>query len=163
MHKSFLLSAGYETDGIPLEDARGTFSVATVPKNENGPALETMQGYDVVVWFTGYANASVEPDPNAPPVLTETDKENATAYLQAGGRLLLTGRDALFGSETSPFVQDALLLDYVAQGYFGYYDLLGGEGTIYAGQSVPMPDESFGDVVAARDSFARTNLLLYSR
>ncbi|MCM3630534.1 S8 family serine peptidase [Paenibacillus glycanilyticus] len=160
LYKSFLLSAGFETDGMPLDDARGTFHVETVPKNDKGPALEDMQAYDIVIWFTGYANASTNPDPNAPPVLTESDKTDLTSYLQAGGRLLLTGRDALFGSETSSFVKDTLHLDYLYEGFFGYYDLVGEEGTIYAGQSVPMPEASLGDVVAARDSFARTNLLL---
>ena len=84
LYKSFLLSAGYETDGMPLDDARGTFQVATVAKNEDGPSLEAMQAYDIVVWFTGYANANATPDPNAPPVLAESDRANVTNYLQAG-------------------------------------------------------------------------------
>ncbi|MBO7743745.1 S8 family serine peptidase [Paenibacillus sp. MWE-103] len=160
LYKSFLLSAGYETDGMPQGDARGTFQVATVAKNGDGPSLEAMQAYDIVVWFTGHANASMNPDPDAPSVLTESDKANLTNYLQAGGGLLLTGRDALFGSEASPFAKDVLHLDYVTEGYFGYYDLQGADGTIFAGQSVPMPDESLGDVIVARDSFAQPNLFL---
>ncbi|MFC4808563.1 S8 family serine peptidase [Paenibacillus sp. GCM10023250] len=160
LYKSFLLSAGYETDGMPLDDARGTFQVATVAKNEDGPSLEAVQAYDIVVWFTGHANWLMTPDPSAPPVLTETDKANVTSYLQAGGRLLLTGRDALFGSEASPFVHDVLHLNYVTEGYFGYYDLKGVDGTIFAGQSAPMPDTSMGDVIAARDSDAQINLFL---
>ncbi|NBD22988.1 S8 family serine peptidase [Paenibacillus sp. T1] len=167
LYKSFLLSAGYETDGIPLDDARGTFHVASVPKNENGPALEAMQDYDAVVWFTGYANANSFPDSNAPSVLTDSDKANVTSYLQAGGRLLLTGRDALFGSETSPFLTDVLHLDYLYDinqlsqiVNIDNYNLIGNDGTIYAGQSVPLPITSNSDFVAPRDSSARGNLLI---
>jgi subtilisin family serine protease len=150
-YMSFLLSAGYEANNI---------QIVSVPKNESGPSLASMKPYDIVVWFTGDADPQISPEPNDLSMLTELDKANLTDYLNSGGRLLLTGRNALFGNETSSFVTDMLHLDYLSGSFVGFYELLGGLGTIYDGQSTPMPEVYNGDVIAARDSFARTNLLL---
>lgn len=146
-YMSFLLSAGYETNNI---------QIVTVPKNESGPSLASMKPYDIVVWFTGDAyNYNL----NDEFILTESDKANLTDYLNAGGRLLLSGKNALSGNETSSFVTDILHLDYLSSSFDGFYELLGGVGSIYDGQSTPMPEVYEGDLVFARDSFAQANLL----
>ncbi|RUS45673.1 S8 family serine peptidase [Cohnella sp. AR92] len=163
LYQGLLLSAGYDLDAnwIPDDEQQGTFQVVTVPKGESGPSLETMEQYDIVVWFTGNA---IGGGSNVVPVLSESDKASLTDYMNAGGRLLLSGKEALSGNEKSSFVTDMLHLEYLHTGLgatgFNNNMLLGVDGTIYAGQEIPMPEIYDGEVIAAIDSYAQTNLLL---
>ncbi len=57
----------------------------------DGPNLQTMQQYQLILWFAGesYGNES----------LSETDQENLAEYLDGGGALLLSAADYLGGED----------------------------------------------------------------
>ncbi len=63
------------------------FETYVVPYRGYGPPLEVMDGYDVVLWVTGYNGyrRTVES------TLTSRDMENLGAYLESGGSLWLVG------------------------------------------------------------------------
>lgn len=70
------------------------------------PALADMQGAAAVVWFTGLDfHSSI----NDIPVLTTAELHVMQSYLRAGGRLLLTGEDALSSSDDGPAGLGSLL------------------------------------------------------
>jgi subtilisin family serine protease len=80
--------------------------VIDVAAGTNGPALSALTG-KTVVWATGQEIGSEA----AGTTLTATDQATLTNFLGGGGKLVLTGRDALLGIETSPFVTDTLNLN----------------------------------------------------
>ncbi|MFU8771452.1 MAG: M28 family peptidase [Anaerolineales bacterium] len=67
----------------------------------NGPPLEGLQGYAMVIWFSGdkYGNSA---GPNS------TDEDNLAAYLDSGGRLFLSSQDYLYDFGLTAFGQDYL-------------------------------------------------------
>jgi hypothetical protein len=67
----------------------------------NGPALAELQGYSMVMWFSGdkYGGSA---GPN------EADETNLAAYLDGGGRLFLSSQDYLYDFGLTPFGQDYL-------------------------------------------------------
>jgi len=67
---------------IPLGDLKQHYEVWEV-QEDGSPSVEVLDGYEAVVWFTGDAFQET---------LTETDRGNLAAYLDAGGKLLLTGQ-----------------------------------------------------------------------
>jgi subtilisin family serine protease len=75
----------------------------------DGPDLSQLSG-KTVVWATGQAWFSQhDSDYNiTKTTLTDTDQQTLTDFLNGGGQLVLTGMDALFGIETSPFVTSTL-------------------------------------------------------
>jgi uncharacterized repeat protein (TIGR01451 family) len=60
----------------------------------SGPTAETLQQYPVTVWWTGY-------DWYAP--VTEDEEDALEAYLDAGGRLMLSSQDFLYYHHQEPF------------------------------------------------------------
>ncbi|PGM56088.1 S8 family serine peptidase [Bacillus sp. AFS053548] len=64
--------------------------------------------YDAVVWFTGNGIGFNSEDGTA---LTKSDTELLKNYLTSGGKLLLSGVNALIGQEKSSFVKDSLHLN----------------------------------------------------
>jgi subtilisin family serine protease len=82
-------------------------TVKTVKTNADGTTGLNLSNYDVVVWFTGDAYGSINT------TLTENDLSSLTTYLENGGRLLLSGQDAIFGNEMSDFVTQTLGISYL--------------------------------------------------
>jgi len=83
----------------------------------DGPDLDTMLGYDMILWFTGEAWGYYPND-----CMTPTDEDNLAAYLDAGGALLLSSHDYLYASypnagDLNPgqFPYDYLGIDSVVQ------------------------------------------------
>jgi uncharacterized repeat protein (TIGR01451 family) len=71
---------------------------------ENNPPLEVLQWYPIVVWWTGY-------DWHRP--LTADQIVTLAAYLDGGGRLLLSSQDFLYYHHDESFSQDYLgILNY---------------------------------------------------
>jgi len=58
--------------------------------SDDGPSLEVMWDYDLVIWFTGEARGARYDE-----TVTEADETSLAAYLDAGGRLLLSSQDFL--------------------------------------------------------------------
>ncbi|MDR4948818.1 S8 family serine peptidase [Neobacillus cucumis] len=89
-----------------------------------------LASYDAVIWFTGHGLGLNTNDLTA---LTKDDVSALTTYLNGGGRLLLTGQDALGGNEASPFVTDLLHLS-VFSDLGPILNVEGLTGSIYAGK-----------------------------
>jgi hypothetical protein len=69
----------------------GEYDVYEVMSNGDGAPLATMQGYDVVIWYTGETWSSTYWV-----TLSATDEANLGQYLDGGGALLLTGQDYFY-------------------------------------------------------------------
>lgn len=67
----------------------------------NGPPLEGLLGYSMVIWFSGDKYGS-SAGPNS------ADEANLATYLDAGGRLLLSSQDYLYDFGLTPFGQNYL-------------------------------------------------------
>jgi len=79
----------------------------------NGPDLQTMQQYDMIIWFTGEVDGWT--------CLTGTDEENLADYLDDGGYLYFSSSDYL-----NQFAEEYKGQFYVYPGMFPY-DYLGVE------------------------------------
>jgi subtilisin family serine protease len=98
-----------------------TFDVYTVPLNGNGPPLNTLNQYKLVIWFTGREFSDITPI-----TLTAIDQANIQAYLDNGGGLFLTGQDIGYEIGSTSFYQNYLRVLYVID------DAL---GNVYTGQN----------------------------
>jgi subtilisin family serine protease len=68
-----------------LQSLGFTPDIYTVPSNnDNGPPLNTLSQYKLVIWFTGCEFTNT---------LTATDQTNLQSYLDNGGRLFISGQD----------------------------------------------------------------------
>jgi subtilisin family serine protease len=97
----------YFADYLPVyQKILKGYNVDTVTINSDGSIKDSgknLSDYNAVVWFTGHGMGLGSKDALA---LTKDDVTAITSYLNSGGRLLLTGQDALSGNETSPLVTD---------------------------------------------------------
>ena len=104
----------------------GAPAVINVPDGANGPGLSQLSG-KTVVWATGWDFGC---DSDA--ALTPTDQTTLTNFLAGGGRLVLTGPDALYCIEASPFVTGTLKLNVTSD--VGNETFEGSAGTAFAGE-----------------------------
>jgi subtilisin family serine protease len=104
-------------------------TVIDVAAGTNGPALSALTG-KTVVWATGQEFDS----DGAGTTLTATDQATLTNFLGGGGKLVLTGRDALRNIEASPFVTSTLNLTALSDG-FDRTTFAGSSGTAFAGEA----------------------------
>lgn len=131
-------------------------NVITVPKNSDGPTAADLAGR-VVVWETGYAVGSA--DPQVVKTLTVNDLAQLGAYLDAGGKLLVAGSDSIWRNEYAAFVQN-----YLGVAFDGEGDVRtavnGHAGTAFAGMSFDIAGtdspkatvNAFNDYVKPKDS-----------
>ncbi len=86
-----------------LEDRQLPYDLWRIPQaptpDSGSPTLKRLERYPVVIWFTGYDWYST---------LTPTQEAGLSAYLDGGGRLLLSSQDYLFTSGFSDFASDYL-------------------------------------------------------
>jgi subtilisin family serine protease len=107
-----------------------------------------LSDYDAVVWFTGHGLGLGSEEFTT---LTEDDVNTLSGFLEKGGRLLLTGGDALVSQEQSYLVEDLLGLNVLSD--FGpHLNVQGLSGTIYEGKKYnidflesPFPNADFLD------------------
>ncbi|MBN1660198.1 MAG: M28 family peptidase [Anaerolineae bacterium] len=85
-------------------DALGYAYDVFVASGGTGPSAAEMEGYDMVIWFSGDAFSSTNPaaGPNA------EDEEALAAYLDGGGRLFLSSQDYLYDMGLTSFGQSYL-------------------------------------------------------
>ncbi|HIQ04088.1 MAG TPA: hypothetical protein EYH31_00145, partial [Anaerolineae bacterium] len=77
--------AKYESYYTATLDALGeVYDVYTVAAGTDGPPLDKLSDYCGVLWFTGDDNTTT---------LTTADQTNLATYLDAGGKLFLSGQD----------------------------------------------------------------------
>lgn len=117
IYQDLLDKAGYPESSIEL--------YTTEDVTEDGPDLTTMQNHDIVLWFTGRSFGATEK------LITDNDQTNLTAYLNGGGRLMISGQDALDGIYKSPFVTDTLHLEIYEEGTRNG-EVVGQPSTIYS-------------------------------
>ena len=144
---------GYYTD--LLETQGLTYDIYDIGAGSaNGPTLQQMTPYRMVMWFSGDQYGNNEAGPNA------SDEIVLASYLDQGGKLFLSSQDYLYdiGGVTS-FMRDHL--GVVSQSSDdGNYDAVQGQGTLstLGTMSVsPGLGTSFFDTVSA-DSSAETAL-----
>jgi len=80
----------------------------TTNKFENGPDLQTMQNYELVIW-NNYDHYG-QPLPLTP-TLTAADQANITDYINSGGKFWLIAQDALYSGVPLAFFQNNFHLD----------------------------------------------------
>jgi subtilisin family serine protease len=103
-----------------------------VGADSNGPDLTQLSG-KTVVWATGRASSSG----SAGTTLTTTDQATLTNFLNGGGKLVLTGMDALWHIENSSFVTSTLRLSVQSDvgSSVNTATFNGSPGTSFAGES----------------------------
>ncbi|WP_051633574.1 S8 family serine peptidase [Bacillus sp. UNC41MFS5] len=111
-----------------------------------------LSAYDGVIWFTGNGLGFFSEQGTT---LTTTDSELLKNYLSGGGKLLLTGQNALSGQEKSPLVKDYLHLTVYAD-MGPSLDVEGLKGGIYENTKYEVNRYEtpyyFADLVKSNDS-----------
>lgn len=112
----------YYEDALPEEYVQGTWTRALQP-----PTADELGTFDAILWFTGEAT----------PTLTEEDRQALEAYLDTGGRLMMSGQDIGFAladpssdeysQSTLEFFNSYLHAEYVSDDA-GIYTLTGVSG-----------------------------------
>ncbi|MCY9661702.1 S8 family serine peptidase [Paenibacillus chondroitinus] len=150
----------YESDPFAvykglLENAGYTYETFETPDESfDGPPLEQLKQYNVVVWFSGTAATA-----NNSKLITDVDQDNLTRYLTGGGHLMLTGQDLIDQSLNSKFVLDVLGIKLVKEG--GYiFKTWGVPGTIYDNQTYRLMDVSlfYDTVISNKPEMTTINL-----
>jgi subtilisin family serine protease len=128
-------------------------TVINVPPDFDEPSLNQLRG-KTVVWATGQASGVATRR-----TLTKTDRDTLTDFLNDGGKLVLTGRDALRFNENTPFVTDTLGLKMESDGY-DLVEVRGSSGSAFAEESYllngPTADSDLHDVLTPAGSAATT-------
>jgi subtilisin family serine protease len=93
-----------------LQSLGFTPDIYTVPLNSDGPPLNILNQYKLVIWLTGgeYWNT-----------LTATDQIELQSYLDSGGRLFISGQDIGYDIGSSSFYQNYLHATYVTDDALG--------------------------------------------
>ncbi|UCE18579.1 MAG: Omp28-related outer membrane protein [Gemmatimonadota bacterium] len=105
-HSPSALPWGYNAEKfytMALYDRGETYHVWNTP-SDGTPAADLLTAYDIVIWFTGVSDPTIKPEEEA--VLT--------AYLDAGGNLLISGQDIASDLQGSSFLRDYLRAEFVA-------------------------------------------------
>lgn len=91
--------------------------------------LDKLRGYPLVLWILGEAWSDT---------LSPTDQQNLRAYLQGGGRLIVSGQDLGYDIGDTPFYREVLKAELVADDS-GSRSLsgLGGTYTLNTGDGLP--------------------------
>jgi subtilisin family serine protease len=145
------------TVSAAIEGATGSApQVIDIPYGSNGPALSQLSG-KTVVWATGQAYFSADDGYYVTETtLTSTDQATLTQFLNGGGKLIITGMDALYWIEGSPFVTSTLNLNVASD--FGGETFSGASGTAFAGESYSLTSATaywpYHDIVAPATSAA---------
>jgi subtilisin family serine protease len=143
------------------------YHVTTVTLDSDSSLLDELNGknlsdYDVVIWFTGHG-LGLKTEKGT--TLTKSDINILTEYLYSGGRLLLTGQDALNGQESSKFTKELLGLT-VFSNMGPSLNVNGLTGTIYEGSKYDIDrTESllpYADFIQSNKVETKVNLKYYS-
>ena len=106
-----------------------------------------MKNFDSVIWFTGEGFGKL----NAITPITDNDKVNLIEYLDNGGKLYLSGRDAGLGIENTQFYTEYLnarLVSEISEEKGSERNLiLGKEGTIFEQNGYIATDTYLSDII----------------
>ena len=97
-------------------------------QSQGSPSATTLMPHDVVIWFTGK---------DASTTLTSTDQANLATYLDAGGKLFVTGQAIGSDIRTAPFFTDYLHATHIDDDTNTYlltgHDILSGVNATISG------------------------------
>ncbi|MBX6353657.1 MAG: S8 family serine peptidase [Thermoflavifilum sp.] len=145
-HKILLVDDDGHDSGLPdvstyytnaLEAAGYSYDVWRVGAQDDNPTASMMENYDAVLWVTGEATGTWTNNGTWLPNLTSADIQQLESYLQAGGRLYLSGATPLAGDEpleNDSFASRWLHLSAVVEDEETRTDLTG-SGSVYEGSS----------------------------
>jgi len=132
-------------------------TVINVPPGEAGPGFARLRG-NTVVWATGQASLSAKSDKGV------ATMETLRRFLSDGGKLVLTGRDALLGNEDDLFVTGTLGLK-VESNVYRLPKINGFSGTSFAEESYQLnssrADADLHDVLTPANSVVATTQGIY--
>lgn len=140
-YKDPLMDLGYEN-----------LDIYEVKQNEDGPICTEMKDYDLVLWFTGEGFGTLNGSVTS---ITEKDQENLIDYLDSGGKLYLSGRDAGEKIEETKFYNEYLNTNFISE-----IDenegkrksiIIGQEGTIFERNNYISYDNSYADIIEPFD------------
>ncbi len=106
--------------GNSFKESLSDFTSATtvtqfVYSAQSGPDLNTLNNYDVIIWFTDWTY-----DP-----LTDDDVANLQSYVDQGGNLIISGANTFDGHMDHPFVTETLGLEITMDAAGGFMSLSG--------------------------------------
>ncbi|HEY9576642.1 MAG TPA: S8 family serine peptidase [Pseudobacillus sp.] len=140
IYKELLTSLGY------------TYTTRTVNQIANGPDANTLKQYRTVIWFTGQGFG-----PSTAYALTPNDRYALESYLNSGGKLLLSGRDAIWGSENSSLVKNKLGINWIGESTAA--DVTGNSGTAYGISKYDVKPIDYADFyTASNPAISKINL-----
>lgn len=123
-----------------------------VNQHENGPDIDKLKNYDLIVWFTGEGFGTFN---GSTTVITNIDQENLIKYLDNGGKLYLSGRDAGEKIEETKFYTEYLGAKFISQ--IASIDenegkrkniIIGKEGTIFEQNTYKSSNTYLADVIS---------------
>lgn len=94
-----------------LESVGQRFNKYVVPTGKDGPTVDVMSAYDIVLWVTGYVGT----DSKNEKTLTTTDKMMIKDYMDSGGRVWLIGSSILknlYGEDLTDLSEQTLFRSY---------------------------------------------------
>ncbi len=97
-----------------LSTAGYVYDLHTVGSGADGPSVTEMTYASAVIWFTGWTPVS-DPGTWYMPNLTPADQDNLITYLDAGGRLFLSGRDAGWRIKDTSLYRDYLKAEFITE------------------------------------------------
>jgi len=111
----------YETYFTAALNALGkSYTVWTV-QSQGSPSAATLKQYSIVIWFTGNDWSTT---------LTATDESNLASYLDAGGKLFISGQDIGYDIRTDAFYANYLHATFIRDDTNTYaltgYDIVSG-------------------------------------
>jgi len=150
-----LVDDDLSTSGLPdvgvslstaIQSATGSApEVIPVSEFSDGPNLSQLSG-KTVVWATGWARYSETTVCFCDTLmrnLTDNDQQTLKTFLEGGGKLILTGQDALTGMENTSFVRDTIKLSVQTNSFQDKKVFNGSSGTAFAGESYDLNYEPF--------------------
>ncbi|MBN2006371.1 MAG: protease inhibitor I42 family protein [Anaerolineae bacterium] len=98
------LGSSYQTYYANALTALGRPFTTWTVSSQGSPSAATLNSYDIVIWLTGNDYSST---------LTSTDQTNLAAFLNAGGKLFISGQDIGYDIRTDSFYGSYLHAGYV--------------------------------------------------
>ena len=143
---------------------KGYLQISSAANEKIDDGTFNLNNYDIVVWFTG-------DESSADVVFTANEKTAIKSFLDAGGKLIVSGseiaynvgRAAATATVDLPFMNGYLKSNYVGDGAIGFTPATAIEGTTFQGLNIPFGmvyPEDFPDAISAVTG--ATNIFDYS-
>jgi hypothetical protein len=135
-----------------------SYDILTIESGKDGPGLDMLSKYKMVIWFTGGDFSSTN-SPGA--ALTRADEDNLMKFLDGGGGLLLVSQDYYFTRGFTKLMKEYLGIQSVSSD-MGFDSASGAKGSLaegmifYKAEAEVIAD--FADALTLSDSSQRVFL-----